>query len=107
MYCSRCRRIVDAAPCPLCGNKKTAPPLPDDICFLTEVDSVWSGMLEDVLKQNGIPALQSSTIGAGMAMKTGSMFERIRFFVRYEHLAQASEIADSLFSDSGAQEGEE
>ena len=97
MYCAKCRIVFDGARCPVCGNKKTAPPGPEDICFLTEVDPVWSGMLEDVLKQHDIPVLRSSTIGAGMAVKTGSMFERIRFYVRYEHLPQASEITEELF----------
>ena len=73
---------------------------PDTICFLTEVDKVWDGMLEDVLKQNGIPALCKSTMGAGLAARAGSMLERIRFYVRYEHLAKAKEIIEELFPSS-------
>ena len=75
-------------------------PAPDTICFLTEVDAVWGGMLEDVLKQNGIPTLCKSTMGAGLAAKAGSMLERIRFYVRYEHLPKARKIVEALFPSS-------
>ena len=78
-------------------------PSPDTICFLTEVDAVWGGMLEDVLKQNGIPTLCKSTMGAGLAAKAGSMLERIRFYVRYEHLPKAKEIVEALFPTSAPQ----
>ena len=78
-------------------------PAPDTICFLTEVDAVWGGMLEDVLKQNGIPTLCKSTMGAGLAAKAGSMLERIRFYVRYEHLPKAKEIVEALFPTSAPQ----
>ena len=80
--------------------ENTQNPSPDTICFLTEVDAVWGGMLEDVLKQNGIPTLCKSTMGAGLAAKAGSMLERIRFYVRYEHLPRAKEIVEELFPSS-------
>jgi hypothetical protein len=31
-----------------------------------------------------------------MAMKAGAVFERIKFFVRYEHLEKAKELAAGL-----------
>ena len=33
-----------------------------------------------------------------MAMRAGSMFERTKFYVRYEHFATAKEIVDELFN---------
>ena len=105
VYCQRCRAAFDGnTRCPFCGGRKIRPALPDDICFLTEADPIPAVMLKDVLGQNGIPALSSSTIGAGMAMRAGSMFERIKFFVRYEHLEQAKEIAEDLFRSPDAAE---
>ena len=98
MYCQHCRAAFDGnETCPVCGSRKIRPVLPEDICFLTEADPIPGMMLKGVLGQDGIPVLSSSTIGAGMAMRAGSMFERIRFFVRYEHLEQAKEIVEELF----------
>ena len=104
-YCQRCQAAFDGnADCPFCGSRKTRPALPEDICFLTEADPIPGGVLQDILRQNGIPALSSSTIGAGMAMRAGPMFERIRYYVRYEHLSEAKQIAEELFPAPSAAE---
>ncbi len=101
MYCQRCKAAFDGnEKCPVCGSGKIRPALPEDLCFLTEADPFFGGMLKDILGQNGIPALGSSTIGAGMAMRAGAMFERIKYFVRYEHLEKAKGIAEELFHSS-------
>ncbi len=99
MYCQKCKVAFDGnGNCPVCGSAKVRPALPDDICFLTAADPIFGGMLKDVLEQNGIPAMSSSTIGAAMAMRAGSMFERIKYYVRYEHLPKAKEIVEELFN---------
>ena len=99
MYCSKCQTIVeDNMKCPVCGNKKLRQPEPGDICFLTEVEPIPAGILKDVLDQNRIPVLSNSSIGAGMSMRAGSMFERIKIFVRYQNLADAKQIVEKLFA---------
>ena len=99
MYCPGCRILFDeGAKCPLCGNKKVRNASPEDICFLTEAEPIFGCMLKDVLEQNSIPVLSSSTIGAGMAMRAGAMFERVKYYVRYEHLQKAKEIVEELFN---------
>ena len=98
MYCERCRRLFEGDVCPECRKDRHArEPRAEDPCFLTETDPVFGGMLRDVLAQNGIPALSASTIGAGMAARAGSMFERIRFHVRCEDLERASGLVRALF----------
>ena len=67
--------------------------------FLTEKDSVWAGMLADVLKQHGIPFVKESSLGAGLAIRTGSLLETIRFFVPAACLASAKELVDELFGE--------
>ena len=99
MYCPNCQiTFSEAVRCPVCGNKKVRGSLPEDICFLTEVTPVFGGMLRDVLEQNEIPVLSKSSIGAGMAMRAGSMFERIKLYVRYDDLQKATEIANELLN---------
>lgn len=67
--------------------------------FLTEKDPVWAGMLADVLNQHGIPFVKESSLGAGLAIRTGSLLETIRFFVPAACLASAKELVDELFGE--------
>lgn len=66
--------------------------------FLTEKDPVWAGMLADVLKQHNIPFVKESSMGAGLAIRSGSLLETIRFFVPAACLAAAKELVDELFA---------
>ena len=104
MYCERCKALFEGERCPACGSRHVRQPMPDDVCFLTAVDGLWSGMLTDVLRQHGIPALTQSNIGAALAMQAGTMFERVRFFVRWDQLPQAKEIVEELFRTPGETE---
>ena len=98
MYCPGCLVVFENDLCPVCGSKKNRPVQAEDICFLAEEDCLQAGILEDFLKQEGIPMIKKSTIGAGMAMKAGVLFERFRFYTRYEHLDVAREILSALHS---------
>ena len=74
------------------------------MCFLTEKEQIWNGMLADVLKQKNIPFEQKSSMGAGMALRAGPMFETVKFYVFYIHLEEAKEIVKELFSSSVAED---
>lgn len=71
---------------------------PEEMCFLTEQSPIWAGMLADVLQQHGIPFFKGSSLGAGLAIKTGGLSEHIRFFVPGSCLADARDLVEELFS---------
>ncbi len=98
MYCEKCKRIIDSDRCPACRSRRIREPQADDLCFLTEQDYVSSGILEDVLKQNGIPFLKKEVLGAGLAIKVGPMLDRSRFYVMYDQLDKAVPVVDELFA---------
>ena len=98
MYCKKCGIIFETNCCPTCGSKHIRTPQPDDMCFLTEKELLWSEMLEDVLKQNNIPVLTKRTLGIGMALKIGPMSERVRFYVPYSYLQTSEMIVERLSS---------
>ncbi len=98
MYCERCCRIIETDRCPKCKRSKVREPEPKDPCFVAEKDYVSSGILEDVLQQNGIPYLKKDVMGAGLAIKVGPMLERSRFYVPFDQLENAMNVVDSLFS---------
>ena len=104
MYCERCSQIVTEERCPFCKGRKLREPGPKDPCFVTEQDYLSSGILEDILKQNGIPFLVKSVLGAGLAIRVGPMFERSRFYVPYERLEEAREVAEELFPEGGGED---
>ena len=101
MYCEKCRLVFDGERCPSCKSKKIRNPYPDDICFLTEKEYIWSGMLADVLEQNNIPFERKNVLGAGITVRIGYSFEIVRFYVFYRHLEAAEDIVEELFSSSG------
>ena len=105
MYCERCCRIIDGNRCPVCRRSNVREPGLKDPCFLTEQDYLPTSILEDVLKQNGIPFLTKGVMGAGLAIKAGPVMERTRFYVPYERLEQATAVVDELFApDEGDRE---
>lgn len=69
-----------------------------EMCFLTEQSPMWAGMLADVLQQHGIPYFKESSLGAGLAIKMGSLTETIRFFVPASYLTAAAALVEELFS---------
>ena len=70
--------------------------------LLTEKESMWARMLEEVLKDNGVPCVTVPVFGAGMALRAGVQ-ERLKVYVPAERMAQAGELMEELFS-GGAQE---
>lgn len=99
MYCEKCCRIIEADRCPVCKSKRVREPEAKDPCFLTEQDYLSSGILEDLLKQNGIPYLKKDVMGAGLAIKVGPMLERSRFYVPFEQLESARAVAEEVFPE--------
>lgn len=74
----------------------------EPLCFLTEKSPIWAGMLADVLTQHEIPFVKESTLGAGLAIRTGSLAESFRFFVPASRLSSAQELVEELFSGEPA-----
>lgn len=70
--------------------------------FLTEQSPIWAGLLADVLQQHGVPFIKESSLGAGLALKMGSLSELIRFFVPASCLPAATELVEELFSKEAA-----
>ena len=105
MYCEKCSRVFDGERCPACGSRRAREPEAGDLCFVTEQDYLRTGMVEDVLKQEGIPFLTRGVMGAGLAFKAGPTLERTRFYVTYDRLRLAEEIVDELLG--GGEETEE
>ena len=97
LYCERCSAAAEGGVCPICVGTRLRAAQPDDACFLMETGSMWAEMLRDVLGQNGIPCMEKSSIGAGLGVRSGAMFETVRCYVRSADLEKAREIARELF----------
>ena len=104
MYCEDCMHIVDAEPCPICGESNVRETRQDDVCHLIQVLPLWGKPVEDLLNQSGIPHLRKSSLGAGMVMKAGAFLEEIRFYVRYGDLLRARETIAGLFPEAVEEE---
>lgn len=72
--------------------------LPEEMCYLTEQSPIWAGTLADVLQQHKIPFFKESSLGAGLAIKMGSLSETIRFSVPASYLPDAKNLVEELFA---------
>lgn len=98
-YCETCMMLTKEDSCPHCKRKKLRPPKDNDFCFLADKEMIWGGMLADVLKQKGIPYVDRSVLGAGLATETGYALERYRYYVPFALLSEAREIVEELFGE--------
>ena len=98
MYCEKCKRLIDTNYCPHCKRSIVRELKDDDLVLLTEQDYLSSGILEDILKQSGIPFLKKEVMGAGLSIKVGPMLDRSRFYVTPDQLQAAGAVVEDLFS---------
>lgn len=98
-YCENCMMLSQGDVCTACGRKELRTPEDGDFCFLVEKETIWSGMLADVLKQKNIPFTDKPILGAGLAMRTGPALERYRFYVPFSYISDAKDIVDELFGE--------
>ena len=89
-YCENCQLVYDGDRCPACGGKKGREPRENDSCFLCEKQILWGEVLEDALKQNGIPVVFRKRLG----------------IVPYARLEESRAVVETLFEsgDAGAAE---
>ena len=97
MYCERCNRLVYKEKCPGCGRRDLRLPGPEDFCFLTEPEPLWTQALKDLLQDNGVEYLARNVHGAGMVTKTG-IPQRVRFFVRCRDYETAKALNEAFFN---------
>lgn len=105
MYCADCRLMTQEESCPLCGSKNLREVRLDDPCFLVRKEAIWAGMLEEVLKENGIPYSAESDVGYAFSLKTGGHHEEFLFYVNYADYDRARALVNELFSESEDEEG--
>lgn len=98
-YCSKCAILSEEEICPVCG-RSIADVQANDYVFLVEKELMWAEMLMDALEDNGIRAVSSNVMGAGLTVRTGVMTERLRIFVPYGSLELANEITDLMFGET-------
>ena len=97
MYCPKCKKIVDGQKCPEC-KKQTREVKEEDICYLTEKQAPFAGMVKDVLEQNGIPCLLESVIGAGLRTLSGVYYnEIVKIYTNYSDLEKARQLLDEIY----------
>ena len=99
LYCEKCQIAFDIICCPVCGGEKARQPRSSDPCFLVEKEILWGELLEEALKNNGIPVLVKKRMGIGMALKVGPLLERVQIYVPFSRLEDSKDIVHDLFSE--------
>lgn len=107
LYCSSCQMLTEGD-CPICHKKakKMRAPQANDPVFFYFGGFMNASMVEPLLISAGIPYSKIGSLGAALAMKTGSFFERFRFFVPYGALGHAiDEITGAFGADAEIMRG--
>lgn len=99
-YCEVCMKLVDTEKCEDCGNTHLREVEAHDFVLLTGLDSLFAGVLEDVLKQHNIQYITRSKMGAGLTALVGNALDEISFYVPMELFDEANKIVDELFGGS-------
>ena len=98
LYCEACCVLYEEGRCPVCHSAHGREPRDDDPCFVAEKTQIDADILEDVLRQNGIPCLKKSVSGAAIAVYTGRFLESFRIYVNFAQWEQANAIERDFFS---------
>ena len=98
-YCQKCKSVFEEmGRCPECNSKKIREVCNEAICLLVEKPLVLSGLLEEVLKNNGIPYMTKGTMGAGLTLTIGAFIETTKFYVTYPCFEKAKALVEEIFS---------
>ena len=77
----------------------------DAYVLLTEKEEMWAKMLMQILEDNHVPCTAIPVYGAGFSLKTGTQ-DSWKVYVPSEHLTQATEFVEALFSAESILEDE-
>ena len=104
LYCDKCMVQTTENVCPNCGTKKLRTVRATDPVFLIAKDTIWAGMVEDILNQNYIPFLKRGTLVAGLATNICYAMETYRFYVPQDVCDKAFELLEPIFPDISPEE---
>ena len=96
-YCKDCQRLVEESVCPYCRNKKLRVPLDGDFCMVAELSYPEAEMLKELYADNGIVCTERAVHGAGITVKLGINFERVRIYVPYNRYEEAVQLKEAFF----------
>lgn len=91
LYCIQCRELMEA-PCPT-RHHTSREPRPDDQVLLFRGSNIQAGIMEAMLKEEGLPFLKEGRLGAGLATWAGEMLESYSIYVPYALYDKANELA--------------
>ena len=95
-YCENCHLLFDDYICPSCRTAYVRLPEPEDYCLLDTVGSPWSEMLEDLLRDNGIPCVVSPAKQNVLSFYFGQSRAVSSLFVPYGRLEEARRLQAAL-----------
>lgn len=90
LYCETCKELRDT-PCPQRRHRSRAPEHNDPV-LLMRGDQIQAGMMEEIIRQAGIPLLKEGRLGAGMTTWAGTMLEEYSLYVPYAAYDKAKEL---------------
>lgn len=98
LYCENCMRLIAEPVCPRCRNRKLREPEAGDFCMVADIPYLQAEMLKEVYRDNDVPYVDRSVLGAGLTAELGRNVDRVRLYVPYDRLPLAQELFDAFFN---------
>ena len=92
LYCERCMHPTSENKCEECGHKILREVKHTDPFLLTTKDAIWTGVIEELLKENGIPSMTKGLLGGGLTGLMGVGLEKYSIYVPFSALEKAQEL---------------
>ena len=99
LYCKLCMTLSKTPPCRNCGRKKLAEPKDNNPVFLLERDSIWSGGIEDALRDANIPCMKRGVRGVAISTILGSGTETYQYYVPYTDYDRAKLLVNDFLPE--------
>ena len=97
LYCETCMMLIAQDKCPACKKNKVREPKENDPVYLLTKHAVWASVVEDILRENGIPCLKRSEQTIVPTIIMGEVATTYRIFVPYGAYGASQELlADFL-----------
>lgn len=97
-YCENCMLLCDGIYCPKCESKRLREAKENDPVYILTRDALWSGGIEETLKENGIPCIKRGIRGAGITERLGYTSETFEFFVPFGAFEKSKEILGEILN---------
>ena len=87
--------------CTACGKRKLREVQPDDFCHYITLPAYAAHILEETLKEEGVPV---ALLGAVGLISSARVFDRYKIYVPYKYFDKTREVYEAVYNTLDSRE---